>query len=84
MYLGGFVDGTLTARIGYYHQVNAWENSSEHLIVKMKKGSQFWIQSFLSCLKLSKLLVVTPHYSLMKYQGPVFQKMGRFNTHWLR
>ena len=45
-YLGGFLDGTLTSKIGVRDQANLWQNTSGNLIVKMKKGSQFWIQNF--------------------------------------
>ena len=45
-YLGGFLDGTLTSKIGIRDQANLWQNTSGNLIVKMKKGSQFWIQNF--------------------------------------
>ena len=68
------MDGKLTARIGHYHEVNAWENTSGHLFVKMKKGSQFGIQSF-----LSKTQQITGGYtSLFAYEisGPGFSKDG--------
>nr|XP_022300323.1 collagen alpha-2(VIII) chain-like [Crassostrea virginica] len=45
-YLGGYVDGKLTAYVGIKHQSSQWENTSRNLVIKMKKGSQFWIQIF--------------------------------------
>ena len=45
-YLGGFLDGKLTAYGGISQQTSAWENTSRNLVIKMKKGSQFWIQTY--------------------------------------
>ena len=47
-YLGGFMDGKLTAYVGISQQTSAWENTSWNLVINMKKGSQFWIQTFAS------------------------------------
>lgn len=45
-YLGGSVDGKLIARISNYDQKNTWKNTSGHLVIKLKKGNQFWVQVF--------------------------------------
>ena len=45
-YLGGYVDGVLTAKISNHGQSSAWQNTSGHLLVKLKKGNQFWIQNY--------------------------------------
>ena len=45
-YLGGYVDGKLTAYVGIMQQSSGWEKTSRNLVIKMKKGSQFWIQIF--------------------------------------
>eukprot|EP00105_Crassostrea_gigas_P012569 XP_011428603.1 PREDICTED: adiponectin [Crassostrea gigas] len=45
-YLGGYVDGKLMARISNYAQTNHWKNTSGHLVIRLKKGNQFWVQTF--------------------------------------
>ncbi|XP_078340773.1 heavy metal-binding protein HIP-like isoform X2 [Crassostrea virginica] len=44
-YLSGFVDGKLMAKISNHSQVSAWQNTSGHLVIKLKKGSKFWVQN---------------------------------------
>ena len=51
-YLCGFVDGKLTAYVGIENQSSTWENTSRNLVIKMKKGSQFWIQIFHATVQL--------------------------------
>ena len=42
-YLCGYVDGKLTARIALKGQHVHWQNTSGHLVTKLKKGQKFWI-----------------------------------------
>ena len=46
-YLIGFAEGKLMAKVLNYSQACAWQNTSGHLIIKLKKGSKFRIQSIL-------------------------------------
>lgn len=41
-YLGGYVDGTIRTYIGTYTQANTWQSQTGNLVIKLKKGSQFW------------------------------------------
>ena len=50
-FLGGYVDGTLTAQVALDRQTSTWDNTSGYLVIKMKKGSQFWIQNFSSTIQ---------------------------------
>ncbi|XP_056000150.1 complement C1q tumor necrosis factor-related protein 3-like isoform X2 [Ostrea edulis] len=43
-YVGGYVDGKQTVYIGIYGQASSWKSTSGHLVVKLTKGKQFWIQ----------------------------------------
>lgn len=45
-YLGGYVDGKLIANISHYGQTSTWRNTSGHLVIKLKKGNQFWVQTY--------------------------------------
>ena len=42
-YLCGYVDGKLSARIALKGQRVHWQNTSGHLVTKLKKGQKFWI-----------------------------------------
>ncbi|XP_055999752.1 complement C1q tumor necrosis factor-related protein 3-like isoform X2 [Ostrea edulis] len=46
VYVGGYVDGKLTTRVLTHGQANAWQNTSGQVVIKLNKGSQFWIQTF--------------------------------------
>uniref|UniRef100_K1QKY2 Complement C1q tumor necrosis factor-related protein 3 n=1 Tax=Magallana gigas TaxID=29159 RepID=K1QKY2_MAGGI len=51
-YLGGYVDGKLITKISNYEQASGWKNTSGHLVIKLKKGNQFWVQAFHSTAQL--------------------------------
>lgn len=41
-YIGGFIDGKQVVWTGMHDQTATWANTTGHLVVKMKTGSQFW------------------------------------------
>lgn len=43
--LDGIVDGVWKAQITSNGQIRGWKNTSGHLVIKLKKGNQFWVQS---------------------------------------
>lgn len=45
-YVGGYVDGKLITRISNASQNSGWKNTSGHLVFKLKKGNQFWVQVY--------------------------------------
>lgn len=45
-YLCGYVDGKLMARISNYAQTNTWKNTAGHFVIRLKKGNQFWVQTY--------------------------------------
>lgn len=51
-YLGRYVDGELITLTSNDGQTSAWKNTSGHLVTKLKKGSQFWVQVFAYSPKL--------------------------------
>ncbi|XP_062607452.1 complement C1q tumor necrosis factor-related protein 3-like [Saccostrea cucullata] len=52
-YIAGIVDGTTRAYISNSNQASGWQNTSGHLVIKVKKGNQFWVQTI---SKISKLI----------------------------
>uniref|UniRef100_A0A8W8LZ48 C1q domain-containing protein n=1 Tax=Magallana gigas TaxID=29159 RepID=A0A8W8LZ48_MAGGI len=55
-YLGGYVDGTIRTYIGTYTQANTWQSQTGNLVIKLKKGNQFWVQTYLQTVQhLSKV-----------------------------
>uniref|UniRef100_A0A8W8LZQ8 C1q domain-containing protein n=1 Tax=Magallana gigas TaxID=29159 RepID=A0A8W8LZQ8_MAGGI len=46
-YLGGYVDGTIKTYIGTYTQASKWQSQTGNLVIKLKKGNQFWVQTYL-------------------------------------
>lgn len=44
-YLFGFVNGKLRAMSGTV--ATSWQNTSGHLVAKLKKGDQFWVENSL-------------------------------------
>uniref|UniRef100_K1R4Q7 Collagen alpha-2(VIII) chain n=1 Tax=Magallana gigas TaxID=29159 RepID=K1R4Q7_MAGGI len=50
-YLGGYVDGTIRTYIGTYTQANTWQSQTGNLVIKLKKGSQFWVQTYLQTVQ---------------------------------
>ncbi|XP_052677046.1 complement C1q tumor necrosis factor-related protein 3-like [Crassostrea angulata] len=51
-YLGGYVDGNLITKISNYAQASTWKNTSGHLVIKLKKGNTFWVQTYYVTAKL--------------------------------
>lgn len=45
-YLGGYVDGTMRTYIGIGTQANNWQSTTGNLVTKLKKGNQFWVQTY--------------------------------------
>lgn len=45
-YVGGYVDNKLITKITSYGQASSWKNTSGHLVINLKKGNQFWVQTF--------------------------------------
>lgn len=45
-YFGGYVDGKRIVGTLNHGQTSDWKNTSGHLVMKLKKGMQFWIQIF--------------------------------------
>lgn len=41
-YIGGFIDGKQVVWTTIHDQTATWASTTGHLVVKMKKGSQFW------------------------------------------
>lgn len=41
----GYVDGDCKAQIATTGQTGNFKNTSGHLVIKLKKGNQFWVQS---------------------------------------
>lgn len=44
VYLYGYVNGKIRAKTG--SRPSNWQNTSGHFVGKLKKGDQFWIESF--------------------------------------
>ncbi|XP_061187452.1 complement C1q tumor necrosis factor-related protein 3-like isoform X2 [Saccostrea echinata] len=51
VYVVGVVDGTIRAYISNHGQANNWQNTSGHLVMKLKTGNQFWIKTYASTSK---------------------------------
>ncbi|XP_062587616.1 heavy metal-binding protein HIP-like isoform X2 [Saccostrea cucullata] len=51
-YIAGIVDGTTRAYISNANQASEWQNTSGHLVIKLKKGNQFWVQTITKTSKL--------------------------------
>lgn len=45
-YLGGYVNGNLITKISNKAQASSWKNTSGHLVIKLKKENQFWVQTY--------------------------------------
>lgn len=41
-YIGGVIDGKQIVWSVMYDQTASWQSTTAHLVVRMKKGSQFW------------------------------------------
>lgn len=41
-YVGGMIEGKQIVWMGMHDQTASWASTTGHLVVKMKKGSQFW------------------------------------------
>ncbi|XP_062617245.1 heavy metal-binding protein HIP-like [Saccostrea cucullata] len=52
LYVYGIVDGTVRAYISNNGQASSWQNTSGHLVIKLKKGNQFWLQTAVSTSKI--------------------------------
>lgn len=46
MYLSGFVNGKLRAYSGIHLNATPWQNKSGHFVAKLKKGDQFWVETY--------------------------------------
>ena len=44
-YLSGFAEGKLMAKISNHSEASACQNTSGHLVIKLKKGSKFLVQN---------------------------------------
>lgn len=42
VYIGGFVDGKQIVWTCMFEQTAAWASTTGNLVIRMKKGSQFW------------------------------------------
>lgn len=42
VFIGGFVDGKQIVWSCMYEQSATWASTTGHLVIRMKKGSQFW------------------------------------------
>uniref|UniRef100_A0A8W8LX21 C1q domain-containing protein n=1 Tax=Magallana gigas TaxID=29159 RepID=A0A8W8LX21_MAGGI len=50
-YLGGYVDGTIRTYIGTNTQASPWQSQTGNLVIKLKKGSQFWVQTYMQTVQ---------------------------------
>lgn len=50
-YLGGFVDGTQRTYIGTWTQASGWQSTTGNFVIKLKKGNQFWVQSYVNAVQ---------------------------------
>lgn len=46
VFIGGFVDGKQIVWTGIFAQSATWASTTGNLVIRMKKGSQFWTPNY--------------------------------------